>query len=255
MAWTAADIPPQTGRIAVVTGATSGLGYHTALELARAGAEVVLAVRDTARGDQVRVQTGAAAVVRLDLSEQASVRAAAEELLARWPRIDVLVNNAGVPLTRPAVDVTEAEWDEVMNVNLRGAFFMSQQVGRHLIAAKRPGAIVSIASTHGAIGLADRSTYGISKAGIIQMTRMLAIEWADHGIRVNAVAPATVETPSRAAVLAANPERRRLLMARIPLGRFGTAEEMADAVAYLASPRAAFVTGQTLFVDGGLTAY
>jgi 2-deoxy-D-gluconate 3-dehydrogenase len=140
-------------------------------------------------------------------------------------------------------------------VNLRGAFFVSQQMGRHLIDSKRPGSIVSIASTHGVIGIADRSIYGISKAGIIQMTRMLAIEWAGQGIRVNAVAPGTVETPSRAAVFAANPQRRELMMNRVPLKRFGTAEEMAAAVCYLASPAAAYITGQTLLVDGGLTAY
>ena len=116
-------------------------------------------------------------------------------------------------------------------------------------------AYISIASTHGVVGIADRSTYGIAKAGIIQMTRMLAIEWARHGIRVNAVAPGTVETPSRAAVYAADPQRREFMINRVPLRRFGTAEEMAAAVCYLASSRAAYITGQTLLVDGGLTAY
>ena len=245
--------------VALVTGAAYGIGAACAVALARDGFAVAATeLRAEDLGDTVKTITGEggrAVPVTLDVRSRAAIERAIAQVLDATGRIDVLVNNAGVPLTRPAVDVTEAEWDEVMNVNLRGAFFMSQHVGRHLIAAKRPGAIVSIASTHGAIGLADRSTYGISKAGIIQMTRMLAIEWADHGIRVNAVAPATVETPSRAAVLSANPERRRMLMSRIPLGRFGTAEEMADAVAYLASPRAAFVTGQTLFVDGGLTSY
>jgi len=153
------------------------------------------------------------------------------------------------------VDVTEAEWDEVIDVNLKGTFFVSQQMGHHLIASGRPGCIVSIASTHGVIGLAARSTYGISKAGVSHMTRMLAIEWADHGIRVNAVAPGTVETRSRAAVFAANPQRRELMINRIPLGRFGTTEEMAAAVCYLAGPQAAYITGQTILVDGGLTSY
>ena len=104
-----------------------------------------------------------------------------------------------MPLTRPALDVTEAEWDEVLDVNLKGTFFLSQEMGRHLIASGA-GCVVSIASTHGVIGIADRIAYGVSKAGIVHMTRMLAIEWAAHGIRVNAVAPGTVETPSRAAV-------------------------------------------------------
>lgn len=177
------------------------------------------------------------------------------DVLAAFGNLDVLVNNAGVPLTRPAVDVTEAEWNAVIDVNLKGVFFMSQQMGRHRIAAGRGGAIVSIASTHGVIGIADRSIYGISKAGVSHMTRMLPIEWAAHGIRVNAVAPGTVETRSRAAVFAAHPQRRQFMIDRIPLRRFGTAEEMAGAVRYLASPEAAYITGQTILVDGGLTSY
>jgi 2-deoxy-D-gluconate 3-dehydrogenase len=120
------------------------------------------------------------------------------------------------------------------------------------VGAKRPGCIVNIASTFGVVGIADRAAYGISKAAVSHMSRMLAIEWAEHGIRVNAVAPGTVETESRAPGLA-DPERRKLTMGRIPLGRFGTAEEIAAAVRYLASPGAAFVTGHTLVVDGGTT--
>jgi NAD(P)-dependent dehydrogenase (short-subunit alcohol dehydrogenase family) len=193
--------------------------------------------------------------VTLDVRSLSSIERAMADVLAAFGRLDVLVNNAGVPLTRPAVEVTEAEWHAVIDVNLKGVFFMSQQMGRHLIATGRGGAIVSIASTHGVIGIADRSIYGISKAGVSHMTRMLAIEWAAHGIRVNAVAPGTVETRSRAAVFAAHPERRQVMIDRIPLRRFGTAEEMAGAVRYLASPEAAYITGQTILVDGGLTSY
>jgi 2-deoxy-D-gluconate 3-dehydrogenase len=126
-------------------------------------------------------------------------------------------------------------------------------MGRHLVQARRPGCIISIASTFAMIGIAERAAYGISKAAVAHMSKMLAIEWAEHGIRVNAVAPGTVETPSRAAGLA-DPVRRELVTSRIPLGRFGTAEEIAAAVRYLASPGAAFVTGHTLVVDGGTTA-
>jgi 2-deoxy-D-gluconate 3-dehydrogenase len=148
--------------------------------------------------------------------------------------------------------MTRAEWDSVLAVNITGAFFMSQQLGRHLVGAKRPGCIVNIASTFGVIGIAERAAYGISKAAIAHMSKMLAVEWAGHGIRVNAVAPGTVETPSRASGLA-DPVRRKAVTDRIPLGRFGTAEEIAAAVRYLASPGAAFVTGHTLMVDGGTT--
>ncbi len=249
---------PSGKRTAFVTGASYGIGAASALALARAGCDVAVSdLRPDDLADTVKAITAAGArafPVALDVRSLPSIERAMAEVLAAFGHLDVLVNNAGVPLTQAAVDVTEAEWDEVMGVNLKGAFFLTQQMGRHLIGAGRPGAIVSIASTHGVIGLAGRSTYGISKAGISQMTRMLAIEWAQHGIRVNAVAPGTVETRSRAAFFAANPERRQMLMSRVPLGRFGTAEEMASLVAYLAGPQAAFITGQTILVDGGLTA-
>lgn len=243
---------------AFVTGASYGIGAATAVALARDGFDVAVSeldpelLADTL--DAVKAAGTRAVPVALDVRSLASIERAMAQAIRALGALDVLVNNAGVPLTRPALEVTGAEWDEVLGVNLRGAFFMSQQMGRHLIGTGRPGVIVSLASTHGVIGLADRSTYGISKAGIIQMTRMLAVEWAPHGIRVNAVAPGTVETRSRAPVLAANPERRKFMMERVPLRRFGTEEEMAAAVAYLASPKAAYITGQTLLVDGGLTA-
>lgn len=132
---------------------------------------------------------------------------------------------------------------------------MSQQMGRQLIAAGRKGGIISIASTHGAVGVANFSAYGISKAGISHMTRMLAIEWASHGIRVNAIAPGTTETRTRAESLRADPARRQTLIERIPVRRFCTEEEVAGLASYLASPQADYITGQTLLIDGGLTAY
>jgi 2-deoxy-D-gluconate 3-dehydrogenase len=156
-------------------------------------------------------------------------------------------------LLKPAADVTEADWDDVVDANLKGAFFLSQLFGRACIANRRPGVIVSIASTDGMTGIAGRSIYGISEAGLIQMTRMLAIEWAPHNIRVNAVAPTTVMTEARQQLLS-DPKARATALARIPTGRFATPEEVAAAVVYLASPAAASVTGHTLPVDGGLTA-
>jgi NAD(P)-dependent dehydrogenase (short-subunit alcohol dehydrogenase family) len=142
----------------------------------------------------------------------------------------------------------------VIDTNLKGAFFLSQLFGRRCIERKRPGAIVSMASTHGMIGIPERLVYGVSKAGLIQMTRMLAIEWAAKNIRVNAIAPTTVLTESRQQMLS-DPKVRADMLSRIPTGRFATPEEIAAAVVYLASPGAASVTGHTLMVDGGLTAY
>jgi len=203
---------------------------------------------------EVTAGGGRAVPVALDVRSLAGIERAMREVIGALGRLDVLVNNAGVTLRRLALEVTENEWDAVLDVNLKGTFFLSQQMGRHLVATERTGAIISIASTHGVLGFAERSTYGISKAAIMHMTRMLAIEWADHGIRVNAVAPGTAETPSRAPFLA-DPKARATMLNRIPLRRFATAEEIADAVCYLASPRATYITGQTLLVDGGLTSY
>jgi 2-deoxy-D-gluconate 3-dehydrogenase len=168
--------------------------------------------------------------------------------------IDLLVNNAGRTLVKPVTEVTWADWDDVIDINLKGAYFLSQEFARDCFAQRRPGAIVSLASTHGITGIEDRSVYGISKAGIIQMTRMLAIEWAAHGIRVNAIAPTTVLTPSREKLLS-DPALRQSMLARIPTGRFATEAEIGAAVIYLASPAAASITGHTLLIDGGLTAY
>jgi len=244
-------------RRALVTGTSTGLGLAIAIGLARAGYDLALTdldaamLKDTLKQSDIAKRKAVA--IALDLRSQDSIKAAFEKAAKDLGPIDLLVNNAGRALLRPVVDVSEADWDDVMDTNLKGAFFLSQLFGRACIAANRPGVIVSMASTHGMTGIAGRSIYGISKAGLIQMTRMLAIEWADKNIRVNAVAPTTVMTESRQQLLA-DPVARKKALARIPSGRFATAEEIAAAVVYLASDGAASVTGHTLPVDGGLTA-
>jgi NAD(P)-dependent dehydrogenase (short-subunit alcohol dehydrogenase family) len=249
---------PQERRAAFVTGASQGIGAAVAVALARDGFDVALSSTRPEKLAEVISKIEAARAravpVALDVREPESIERAMAEVLGGCGRLDVLVNNAGVPLTRAALDVTAAEWASVLDVNLKGAFFMSQQMGRHLIQTGRTGSIVSIASTHGLVALAQRSAYGIAKAAVIHMTRMLAIEWAEHGIRVNAVAPGRIDTPSRAGSLS-RPGYREAALGRIPMKRFGTAEEVAAAVSYLAGPAAAYVTGQTLVLDGGLTAY
>ena len=248
---------PEERRTAFVTGASQGIGAAVAAALARDGFDVAVSSTHPDRLAEVvsKIEAaGARAVpVALDVREPERIERAMAEILGTCGRLDVLVNNAGVPLTKSALDVTAAEWATVLDVNLKGAFFMSQQMGRYLIRTGRPGSIVSIASTHGLVALAQRSAYGIAKAAVIQMTRMLAIEWAEHGIRVNAVAPGRIDTPSRAGSLA-RPGYREAALGRIPMRRFGTAEEVAAAVSYLVSPAAAYITGQTLVLDGGLTA-
>lgn len=246
-------------RTAFVTGASQGIGAAVAVALARDGFDVAVS---STRPEKLAGVTaalkaaGAAAVpVALDVCSHSGIEQAMSEVIGAFGRLDVLVNNAGVPLRKLALEVTPAEWDAVMGANLTGTFFLTQHMGRHLIGSKRPGCIISIASTHGLVGRAERSTYGIAKAGIIHMTRMLAIEWAEHGIRVNAIAPGRVDSmsPARAAT-AADPKYLESALKRVPLRRFCSLEEVAQAVCYLASPRAEYITGQTLVLDGGLTA-
>ncbi len=243
-------------RTAVVTGASTGIGRAIALALGRAGFDLAVTDLDTKwladLAAEPQLQGRKVVPIALELRSEDSITQAIEQAAAAFGSIDLVVNNAGRPLSKPAIGVTWAEWNDVIDINLKGSFFLSTAFARHCIARKRGGAVVSLASTHGLTGIADRSVYGISKGGIIQMTRMLAIEWAPLGIRVNAVAPATVLTPSREKLLS-DPQARARMLARIPLGRFPAADEVAEAVCYLASDAARSITGQTLVLDGGVT--
>jgi 2-deoxy-D-gluconate 3-dehydrogenase len=246
-------------RTALVTGASYGVGAAIALALARDGFDVAVTATKLDNLAATMKALGAAGAralpLVLDLREEASIEQATADALTTFGRLDVLVNNAGANVRRLAVEVTAQDWDAVMAVNIRGTFFLTQQVGRHLIAAGRAGCIVNIASTHALAGTAERSTYGTSKAALIGMTRMLAVEWAQYGIRVNAIAPGRLETPSPSrAEKGADRGYMDAMLERIPLRRLASAEEVAATVAYLVSPAAASMTGQVLVLDGGLTA-
>lgn len=250
---------PLSRRTALVTGASYGIGAAIAIALARDGYDVaVTELKADALGDtlaQIKSHGVHGVALALDTRSQDSVEACMHDTLNAFGTLDLLVNNAGVLLRKPVIEMTRDEWNTVIDVNLTGTFFMSQQMGRQLIGTKRKGGIISIASTHGIVGIGGISAYGISKAGISQMTRMLAIEWAEHGIRVNAIAPGTTETPTRKKSLGADPARRQMMIERIPFKRFCTEADVAGLASYLASPAAAYITGQTMLVDGGLTAY
>lgn len=246
-------------RTALVTGATYGVGAVTALTLARSGFDLAITAtkRDNLAATLQSLAVTSARVfpVALDLRDEPSLPARASEIVATLGGIDLLVNNAGANLRKDAVDVTAAEWDALMDVNLRGTYFLTQQVGRAMITARRGGCIVNIASTYALVGAPERSVYGISKAALVGMTRMLAVEWAPHNIRVNAIAPGRLVTPSPSrAGKGGDPAYMEAMLKRIPLRRQASVEEVAAAVAYLASDAAASITGQLLVLDGGLTA-
>lgn len=244
--------------VALVTGASYGIGAACALALAQRGYDVALTAT---RVENLRETAAAVAAcgrrayaVALDLRAQASIAATVDSVMAEFGRIDVLVNNAGTTSGSKALDVTPEEWAAVIDTNLTGTFCMTQLVARQLVRARRPGCIISVTSTHGMIGAPGRPAYGISKAAVIHMTRMLAVEWAQYGIRVNSVAPGRVDTPSPLrAAQTADPRHMAAMAGKVPLGRVATSEDVAGAVAYLASPEASYITGHTLVVDGGLT--
>jgi NAD(P)-dependent dehydrogenase (short-subunit alcohol dehydrogenase family) len=245
------------GKVALVTGGGHGLGSHIVLALAGAGANVVIAGRDTAQLDATAAEahaTGAEAMtVQVDVTDGAAIRRMVEAAVARFGAIDVLVNNAGTNIQQDALEVTEEAWDAVNDVNLKATFFVSQSVARAMIAAGRGGRIINIASQMGAVGFYKRAAYCASKGGLVQLTKVLALEWAGHGIRVNAVGPTFIDSPL-AREMFKDQDIAAEVMRRIPIGRLGYPEEVAAAVVYLASPPADLITGHHLLVDGGWTA-
>ncbi|MCZ2830587.1 SDR family oxidoreductase [Modestobacter sp. VKM Ac-2986] len=245
-----------TGRVVLVTGATRGIGRELAFHLAQAGGEVVATAR-TAQ-DAAAIEAEAAdrglpvTSVLLDVRDVGSIGTAVAEVVARHGRIDVLVNNAGLGTAHRALDVTEDDFDDMMAVNLRGTFFVSQAVARVMVP-RGGGRIVMIGSQGGLVGLPDAAVYCASKGGVHQLGKVLALEWAEHGITVNTVAPTFVRTPGTAPLLD-GPGLRDEVLARIPLGVLGTPADVAGAVVYLSAPASRLVTGTVLVVDGGWTA-
>jgi NAD(P)-dependent dehydrogenase (short-subunit alcohol dehydrogenase family) len=246
-----------TGQVALVTGAARGLGRAIALSLAEAGADVALGLRNTGGANDLIAAIEAldrrALPLEMDVTDLKQSREAIDRAVAEFGRLDILVNNAGGGIGGAAIDVTERDFDAVWDLNTRSTFFISQHAARRMRDANG-GAIVNIASQAGLVALPGESSYCVSKAAVIHMTRVQAVEWGEYGIRVNAVAPTFIATDGTAEALT-DPAFRADTIERIAaLHRIGVPTEVSGAVVFLASGAASLVTGQTLAIDGGWTA-
>jgi NAD(P)-dependent dehydrogenase (short-subunit alcohol dehydrogenase family) len=245
------------GQVALVTGAARGLGRAISLALANAGADVALGFRDANVGGDVASlieDMGRRSLpVQMDVTRTDQVFRAVDDTVANLGRIDILVNNAGLGPENPAEDVREEDFDLTVAVNLKGTFFASQAAGRTMIA-QGSGRIINLSSQAGFVALPTESVYCLTKAAIVHLTKCLAVEWGQHGITVNAVAPTFISTPGTDSALA-DPEFRADVLERIAgLHRIGEPMDVAGAVVFLASPAASLITGETILIDGGWTA-
>lgn len=244
------------GKIALVTGAARGIGRACAVALAQAGADVALGLRDLKTGEElagvIRGLGRRALPLQMDVLRRDEITSAVAAAVKHFGRIDILVNNAGIGPPNPAEQVSEADFDYTVAVNLKGTFFVSQEVGRVMIAQQTGGRIIMLSSQAGFVALPTESVYCMTKAAIAHLTKCLALEWGRHGINVNGVAPTFVRTPGTVKWLE-NETFRRELLAKLPVGRVGEPVDVAGAVVFLASPAAAMITGETLLIDGGYT--
>lgn len=246
-----------SGRVAVVTGGAGGIGASLSLGLAQHGATVVVTSRNQEAISQVAekiiAEGGSAAAIPSDVVDPASVKALADEVKSRYGKVDILVNCAGLAIRQPSVSFELDKWQRVMDVNVKGTFICCQEFGKIMIA-QRKGSIINISSVRGKFGHpGGYAAYGPSKGAVDSLTKTLATEWAPYGVRVNAVAPTFIATALTEEVLK-QPEFYQSVVSRIPMGRIGRPEDVIGAVVFFASDASGFITGQILYVDGGLTA-
>ena len=254
------------GKKVLVTGGSSGIGQAIAVKFAEYGADVAInyyANRDEAQKTEDAIQFCRQSVrqlgvkdilVQADVSKEEDVTRMFDTVLGEWGTLDVLVNNAGIQIPADSHEMTVQQFDRVLNTNLRGAFMCAQRAVQHFLTARKPGSIINVSSVHQVIPKPRFVGYSVSKGGMQNLTHTLALEYAGRGIRVNAVGPGATVTPINRAWID-DPEKRAMVEAHIPMGRAGTSEEMAETVAFLASDLGGYITGQTIFVDGGLTLY
>jgi glucose 1-dehydrogenase len=254
------------GKNVLVTGGTSGIGQAIAVRFAEHGANVAINyLRDPEEATETESQVHACVakvrqegvrdvLVGADVSDEDDVARMVEDAIEQLGGVDILVNNAGIQISRPSHELTSAEFDKVLAVNLRGAFLCAREAIKHFLDGEKPGAIVNVSSVHQLIPKPNYLGYSVSKGGMMNLTRTLALEYAGQEIRVNAVGPGATVTPINRAWVD-DPVKRTMVTNHIPMPRPGEADEMAGVVAFLASDDAAYITGQTIFVDGGLTLF
>ncbi len=254
------------GKNVLVTGGTSGIGQAIAVRFAQYGANVAinyLREPNEAADTEAQVRTCVGRVqqqgvrdvlVHGDVSNEEDVVSIVGNAVAELGGVDVLINNAGIQISRPSEELSSADFDKVLAVNLRGAFLCAREAIRHFIAAEKPGVIINVSSVHQLIPKPDYLGYSVSKGGMQNLTRTLALEYAGRGIRVNAIGPGATITPINQAWIK-DPVKKEQVESHIPMARAGTADEMGGVACFLASDDAAYITGQTIFVDGGLTLF
>lgn len=249
------------GKVAVVTGAASGIGEAIARRLSAEGAIVAVCDVDEARGhevvDHILAGGNLAEFYPLNVTQENEFKELFEKLVQKYKKIDIMVNNAGIGKAGTVLDQTEADWDLMMSVNAKGAFFGCKYAVKAMLEQETKGSIVNIASVAGMVGVLNRAGYCASKAAIVGLTKSVASDFAEQGIRVNAISPGTIESPWIKKILADNPnpeQARTQMQQRQPIGRMGTPEEIANLVYFLASDESSFVTGSNFVADGGLTA-
>lgn len=239
-----------------VTGGSKGIGKEIALSFAKLDANVIIVGRNKEALDQTLGELeafhGQHKAVGVDVNDIVGMRKIVEEVVSEFGSVDVLVNNAGINIPKPALEVTEEDWDQVLDTNLKASFFFSQAVAKHMIEQKKKGRIINIASQMSFVGYIKRAAYCSSKGGVVQLTKALAVEWAKYDINVNAVAPTFVETEFTAGMFE-DEDFKKDVESRILLGRLPKPKDISGAVLYLASNLSDFVTGETIKVDGGWT--
>jgi NAD(P)-dependent dehydrogenase (short-subunit alcohol dehydrogenase family) len=245
-----------TGKVALVTGASRGLGRAIAGGLAEAGADLVITSRHLPDVERVASELAVGGrkvfALQVDVTRASEVDDAVARAIAAMGRLDILVNNAGINIRKPALELTEGDWDQTLDTNLKGCFLVARAVGRHMLA-RQAGSVVNIASMMASVVHAERAAYASSKGGLVQLTRVLAVEWAPYNVRVNAICPGPFLTDLNKVILN-DPEKVKYFMDRLPMKRFGKPEELIGSVIFLASEASSYITGTTIYIDGGWTA-